>query len=85
MTLVYNFYLKLNRFPGDDDGFSPYYGLVTQATIPLKSDKSVDVFLSGYNNTGYVAVKIFAISYFKDCETNCLTCTTTSRTTCTGF
>lgn len=43
-------------------------------TIPLRDDKCVDVVLSGYNNVGTVMVKISAITYLKDCDTNCLTC-----------
>lgn len=44
-------------------------------TIPLKSDKTIDVILSGFNNVGTVMVKINAVTYLKDCNTNCLTCT----------
>lgn len=44
-------------------------------TIPLKSDKTIDVILSGFNNVGTVMVKINSFTYLKDCNTNCLTCT----------
>jgi len=42
--------------------------------IPLKSDKSVDVYVSGYNPSSgnIMKIKIIAISYLKDCNTNCL-------------
>lgn len=33
--------------------------------IPLKSDKSIDVRLSGFNNVGYVSVKIFSVGFLK--------------------
>jgi len=53
--------------------------------IPLKSDKSVDVTLTGYNRDsgGTVTVKIFSVGFLKDCYTNCWTCTTSDRTSCT--
>jgi len=50
--------------------------------IPLKSDKSVDVTLTGYNNEGTVTVKIFSVGFLKDCDINCWTCTTADRTSC---
>jgi len=50
--------------------------------VPLKSDKSVDVILAGYNNAGIVTVKIFSVGFLKDCDANCWTCPTVDRTSC---
>lgn len=52
--------------------------------IPLKSDKSIDVTLSGYSNVGYVYVKIFSLAFLKDCDDLCWSCTTTDRNNCTS-
>lgn len=50
--------------------------------IPLKSDKSIDVVLNGFTNDFYVNVKIFCISYFKECHINCLNCSKLDMNIC---
>lgn len=50
--------------------------------IPLKADKSIDIDVTGYTNDYFIGIKIFSISYFKECNSWCISCSNQDKNIC---